>query len=558
MEELLEKEYNNELQDLNRRKRTIYDKITLSSKSKTNVILRTMIISLCCLFFPLEAVVANRLQDIELKLYVENKVLSFLLSSKLINSPTFHKFLDYLTKIIGSKESIMVYISILYLIIHPFIGLKLILISGIAQYFVILLQIIFQAHRPFWDLEESETICRNTYPNPSTILFYCSFFYLYSIISFNLLKKKKFSPLQKLIMSFCYILLLIVLLIMFGGTYLLYIHQIIYTFIISIVIISLLIDVDTNIHNFIFNSLKNVYNTRIYKMKIFFYVCGLYFIGFISLYFIEKNDVNKIKDKMRENKNCNDNDIELFGIKQGFLYITLLGGIVGAFWGASFTVERKVGKWWSKRSKKKSIIKIIIIIVVCGIFIFLKYILKIINSNYEIYFTFETILDFYECYCIFGPLTLFFQHMGYNEQYITKSYEKINVNLRDEEDIQFYRTSIFENEKKGKKIDEFVVIDKMDNINKNTNIKDTKENEKKSEIDNLDKNKNINNLYDIYEEKGENEEEENEIYQPTSTIIKNVRKHEDEEPDFEFYIDNENKNNKNIIVPPKELNSNEE
>ena len=558
MEALLEKEYNNELQDLNLRKKSIYDKITLSSKSKINVILRALIISLCCFFFPLEAVVANRLQDIELSLYVENKLLSFIFSSKLINSRTFQKILDILMNIIGSKESIMVCISITYLIIHPFIGLKLILISGIAQYFVILLQIIFQAHRPFWDLEQYETICRNTYPNPSSIVFYCSFFYLYSIISFNLLKKKKFSPLQKLIMSFCYILLLIALLIMLGGTYLLYIHQIIYTFIISIVIISLLIDVDTNIHNFIFNSLKNVYNTRIYKMKIFFYVCGLYFIGFISLYFIEENDVNKIKDIMRQNKNCNDNDIELFGIKQGFLYITLLGGIVGAFWGASFTVEKKVGKWWSKRSKKKSIIKTIIIIVVCGIFIFLKYILKIINSKYEIYFTFETILDFYECYCIFGPLTLFFQHMGYNEQYITKSYEKINVNLRDEEDIQFYRTSIFENEKKGKKIDEFVVIDKMDNINKNTNIKDTKENEKKSEIDNLNKNKNINNLYDIYEEKGENEEEENEIYQPTSTIIKNVRKHEDEEPDFEFYIDNENKNNKNINEPPNELNSNEE
>ena len=562
MEELLEKEYNNELQDLNRRKRTIYDKITLSSKSKTIVILRTMIISLCCLFFPLEAVVANRLQDIELKLYVENKVLSFLLSSKLINSPTFHKFLDYLTKIIGSKESIMVYISILYLIIHPFIGLKLILISGIAQYFVILLQIIFQAHRPFWDLEESETICRNTYPNPSTILFYCSFFYLYSIISFNLLKKKKFSPLQKLIMSFGYIIVLIILLIMFGGTYLLYIHQIIYSFIISIVMISLLIDVDTNIHNFIFNSLKNVYNTRIYRMKIFFYVCGLYFAGFISLYFIEEYDVNKIKDNLSKNSNCNDDDIELFGIKQGFLNITFLSGVIGAFWGASFTVERKVGKWWSKRSIKKSIIKIINIIVVCGFFIFIKYILKLIKNNFEIYFTFEAILDFYECYCIFGPLTLFFQHMGFNEEYVTKRYEKINVNLRDEEDIQFYRASIFESEKKGKKGDAFVVIDKMDNINKNININDIKESEKKNEIDNLNKNKNqnLNRLENIYEEKAENEEEDNEIYQPTSMIIKNVRKHEDEEADFEFYIDNENKNIKNIIEPENEneLNNNEE
>ena len=563
MEALLEKEYNNELQDLNLRKKSIYDKITLSSKSKINVILRALIISLCCFFFPLEAVVANRLQDIELSLYVENKLLSFIFSSKLINSRTFQKILDILMNIIGSKESIMVCISITYLIIHPFIGLKLILISGIAQYFVILLQIIFQAHRPFWDLEQYETICRNTYPNPSSIVFYCSFFYLYSIISFNLLKKKKFSPLQKLIMSFGYIIVLIILLIMFGGTYLLYIHQIIYSFIISIVMISLLIDVDTNIHNFIFNSLKNVYNTRIYKMKIFFYVCGLYFIGFISLYFIEENDIKKIKDKMKEpnnNYNCDDDDIELFGIKQGFLNITFLSGVVGAFWGASYTVEKKVGKWWSKRSIKKSIIKIANILVICSFFIFIKYILKIIKNNFEIYFTFETILDFFECYCIFGPLPLFFQHMGYNEQYITKSYEKINVNLRDEEDIQFYRTSIFENEKKGKKSDAFVVIDKIDKIdNNNKNLNEIKENEKKKENDNL--NKNLDNLDNIYEEKAENEEieeNENEIYQPTSMIIKNVRKHEDEEADFEFYIDNENKNIKNVIEPKNDNLNNEE
>ena len=56
-------------------------------------------------------------------------------------------------KIIGTSDSIMVIISIIYLNFHPFIGLKLILISNITQYFVIMLQILFQAHRPFWDLD---------------------------------------------------------------------------------------------------------------------------------------------------------------------------------------------------------------------------------------------------------------------------------------------------------------------------------------------------------------------------------------------------------------------
>lgn len=313
-------QYNNE----KKRNNINYDKIILSPKSKINVILRTMIISLCCFFFPFEAIVDNRLQQIEFQLYVENNFLSFLFSPKLVNSQEFHSFIDILMKIIGTSDSIMVIISIIYLNFHPFIGLKLILISNITQYFVIMLQILFQAHRPFWDLEEFETICRNTYPNPSSRLFVSSFFYLYAIISFNLLKKKKFLPIQKFFISIFYIIILIALLIMFGGIYLLYLHQIIYTFVISIVVIALLIDFDTKIHNFIFNSLKNVYNTRLYKMKIFFYICGLFFGGFISLYFIEENDINKIKDKIYQNSNCSDEDLEMFGIKQSLLTFKIL------------------------------------------------------------------------------------------------------------------------------------------------------------------------------------------------------------------------------------------
>ena len=551
--EVLEKATNNdELYYLKKNRVKIYDQITLSSKSKTIVILRVLIISLCCFFFPLEAVVGNRLQDIEMYLYVEDKLLSFLLIN---DKESFQNFINILTNIIASKDAMMVYISLIYSIVHPFIGLKLILISSVTQYFVILLQILFQAHRPFWDLEQLETICRNTYPNPSSILFYCSFFYLYTIISFNLLKKKKFLPLQKLIISIIYIIILILLLMIFGGAYLLYLHQIIYTFIISIVVIALLIDLDTTIHNFIFNSLKNLYNTRVYKMKIFFYVCGLFFIGFISLYFIEENDINKIKDKIRQNKNCTNEDLEMFGIKQSLLNISFLSGVVGAFWGASFTVEKKVGKWWSKRSLKKSIIKILYILVVSAIFILLKYYMKVIKSKFEIYFTVEAILDFYECYCIFGPLTFFFQYMGFNEEYTTKSYEKINVNLRDEEDIQFFRTTIFESEKKGEKKEEYVVIDKE--IIEKSKEKEDLEKEKEIEIENK-RDKKYDNLDNIYEEKeNENEENENnEIYQPTSMIIKNVRQHE-EEADFEFYIDNENKNDHNLIDSENKLNDDE-
>ena len=155
MEKLKEQANNKELYDLKINRLKIYDTITLSSKSKTIVILRTLIISLCCFFFPLEAAFNNRLQDIEMNLYVENNLLSFL---KINNNDSFQKLINILTNIFASKDGILVYISLIYSIVHPFIGLKLILISSVTQYFVILLQILFQAHRPFWDLEQVETI----------------------------------------------------------------------------------------------------------------------------------------------------------------------------------------------------------------------------------------------------------------------------------------------------------------------------------------------------------------------------------------------------------------
>ena len=158
---------------------------------------------------------------------------------------------------------------------------------------------------------------------------------------------------------------------------------------------------------------------------------------------------------------------------------------------------------------------------------------KIIKSKFELYFVLEIILDFLESYCIFGPLPLFFQYMGFNEHYTTKNYEKINVNLREENEIQFFRATIFEDEKKGKKSDGYVVIDR----NEKENLIENKENEE--DTNKIYKNENDN----INEEK--EEKDNNEIYQPTSMIIKNLRKHE-EEGDFEFYIQNENKDISNF------------
>ena len=138
---------------------------------------------------------------------------------------------------------------------------------------------------------------------------------------------------------------------MFITTFFFYHHQIVYNIILSIVAIVFLIDYDTKIYNFIFKSLKNLYNTRVYKMKIFYFVTGLFILGYLGLFFIEENNKNEIINNIQKNKDCTEYDIDTFGLKEAILNTSFLVGLIGAFWGASFTVEKKVGNWrnWNKK-----------------------------------------------------------------------------------------------------------------------------------------------------------------------------------------------------------------
>ena len=79
-----------------------------------------------------------------------------------------------------------------------------------------------------------------------------------------------------------------------------YLHQLVFTIILGFILLCFLLEKDKSIHNFIFKTLKNVYNTRIYKMKIFFYIIGLVILTIILLFFIDENESNVIKQTLKK------------------------------------------------------------------------------------------------------------------------------------------------------------------------------------------------------------------------------------------------------------------
>ncbi len=536
----------------------IYNKITLTDKSKFTLVLRVIIISLCSIYFPLESILDSRLEEIEITTFLNKRNQLF------IQTDFYQKFVHIITTILGTNDFIMIYISIVYIIGHPFIGLKLMLVCCFFQYIITILQIIYQANRPFWNSDQVKTICNNSYPNPCSTFFFCCFYYIYCFLSFNMFNKKKFQNVQKIILLVVYLFYISILYFLFITSYFLYHHQIVFNIVLSAVVLVLLISFDTKIYNFIFKFLKNLYNTRVYKMKILYFVIGLFVIEFILLAFFEESDMNKIKDNLMNNPYCNEYKIETLGTKAGVLKTSFLASLAGAFWGAAYTVEKKVGKWWNRDSKKNVIIKIFCTLIVCGAFIALTYILTKINDNFDVYLSLKAIANIFESYCIFGLLPLLFQKLKINDTYVNQSYEKINLKLTNDEDYQIFSKSIFTNEQKNK--NDIIIKPvqgkekekedskkekkekKIDDENKNL-IED--QNKKRISIENININDSTLSIDEKEEEENKKKENKNENENddgPISMIINNLVEIKEEEGDLEFNIDNdkENKHTENI------------
>jgi len=524
------------------------NKLKLTKKSKLNLAFKTIIITLFLVFFAMSTVIYSKLESIELKLYQRKQYyfIPLFFSDYVVLSKSFKTFINFTLDIISGLNSITVYISIIYLTLHPFIGLKLVFVVNISHYFLSIIKIILQAHRPSWDITDDkfnkEALCKNDYASPSVHIFFCCFFSLYSIISVKLLTKQKFKKFHKFLIFLFHFLFIGILLIILAVAFDEYFHQLIFSIIISFVFICFLLEKDKRIHNFIFKTLKNVYNTRIYKMKIFFYILGLIVITMISLYFIDENGSNIIKQKLKNIEACTNEDFELFGIKQSFYDLSYIFGVVGAFWGASFTVEKNIGKWWGGSSKNIIIIKILSIIIVNIVFIFLKYFLPYLFNNYEFNFIIKSLLDFLQYFCLFGVIPLFLEEMELIERK-KKFKNEENINYRNrikkegDDEVILFRTSIFKEEKKKGYDEGFVILDTEikkkedlakskdeENININTEIQNN------NDLERLDKSDDENEENEmVYDKQKENAKEE--IYGP-SPLVENVQKLEDEEEIF--------------------------
>ena len=497
-------------------------KLKLTRNAKINLVVGLTLVILFCIFFVMNIVIYSKLDTIELKLsrsryfnFISIFILEDLGLLKLLKT-----VVDFILPIFAGIEFLIIYINIIYIILHPFIGLKLIFVVNLSHFFLIILKVIIQGHRPFWEFRNKTIIeemdCKTDYASPSLDLFFICFFYLYSIISIQKLKKKKFKLIQRIITFLIHCIIIVIIITVSRLTLDAYFHQLIFTVILGYCLIGLLLVNDKNIHNFIFQTLKNIYNARKYKIKIFFYIIGLLIIALISSYFIDEKDLNQIKQRL---KNCPNKKI--FGTKESLKDISHISSIVGSVWGCSYTLEKNISKWWGNSSKFILMMKLIMSILINGVFIATKYFIPKLINDIEFNFVLDLVLNFFQNFFSFGLIPQIFEKVGLINN--SKEFKKDSPAKSNNDDkIILFRTTIFK-EEKDKSDEGFVLVNKE--------IKEEKEEKEDNNIIEEDNKENAMNISGISDENeflyGNNKEDNEEIY-GHSNLVENVQNIEEE------------------------------
>ena len=116
--------------------KTIFE-VSSTTKKKINIIVISQIILLflLCVFFPMTTILYKKLEEIE-HYYLYQRI--NILQSELLNSKTFYYISYLLLLIFTNKDTIIIYIHILYYLYHPFISIKITTVTFSFYYFVVI------------------------------------------------------------------------------------------------------------------------------------------------------------------------------------------------------------------------------------------------------------------------------------------------------------------------------------------------------------------------------------------------------------------------------------
>ena len=329
-----------------------YDKKKkLTKNSKFELFIRIFLFSLMIIYIPLSLIVADDFNKMEVNLIF--KPLSNLTpNTTLIN---LNKNLFLITRIIQDKDFTLGISSALYVLIHPYVSLKLIFASAFFHYIITLIKIIDQPRRPSWEnmpfsQRNDIIVCETSFSSPSEGVFFISFFYIYAIYCIRkfYLQNQRMNIILRIILTIIYFGLMAL-----EHFYLLiyklnYLYEIIFTHMLTLVYICILMDFDSKYHKKLYNATKNIFKTRKNMLKVLLFCSILCFIGILLYNFItpDRMLLRTIEKLYFNIGTCSHDLIENLGMDRTFMNISNIFCMLGAFCGASLNIEFNPGEWW--------------------------------------------------------------------------------------------------------------------------------------------------------------------------------------------------------------------
>ena len=323
----------------------------LSKNSKFDLLVRIVLISSALVFIPLSYMVTNNFAEIE------NNIIFFhikhIASREYLSNRT-PKNIFFYSKIIQDKDFMCGISCLLYTIFHPYITLKIVYSTSFIFFIITLVKCINQSERPLWKIINNNEVndiieCETSFSSPSIGIFLISFYYLYSAFCIRSFysKDKNMNLITKIILLIVYLAINILEYIYLLVYKLNYLHEIVYTHMLTLVILCLLIDFDKKFHKKLFDSTKNIFKTRKNKLKVFVYGFAIFFSGIVAYNFIlPKKILFEVVDKLAQNESCSKDQKEIFGMPATLLNLSYMFSIIGAFWGVCLTIENNPGEWW--------------------------------------------------------------------------------------------------------------------------------------------------------------------------------------------------------------------
>ncbi len=256
------------------------------------LILRILIFFCLLIFIPLETISSRIVKQFE-KIYIITYSSDVIQVHEIFNKLYFKIFSNLCNLAFADRDVIILYNVCLYMIIQPFKVIKVIIVTNTGYFLFVLLRLIYKENRPYWELiGNSNVMCSYSYASPSLHLFMTAFYWTYLGIQFCINIKENISRTQKFMVVLGIILINLLNTINLFINFQNYIYQLNNGLVISLVLVCIFVDLENKVHNFLLNTMKNVYKIRKYKIQSFLCMIFLFLISTILYNFMENDSLS--------------------------------------------------------------------------------------------------------------------------------------------------------------------------------------------------------------------------------------------------------------------------